>query len=170
MAGANNEYPILDRIAPSWADVSCKMQPLGGSLLVTRDFKSINSGATLDIGSQMAGGRVKQTTFGQLSNTFSFTLYLSGAQQFEKSLRDAAIAAGYVRDGGVVQIGLVFFQFDYLFTPPGSDDIYERRLKGCRLISDAEASAEGTDAMTVDYTAFVTERVKVIDGVEYALI
>ena len=170
MAGANNDYPILDKIAPSWADVTCKVQPLNGSLLVTRDFKSINSGATLDIGVQMAGGRVKQTTVGSLTNTFSFTLYLSGAQAFEKALRDVATTAGYVRDGGVVQIGLVFFQFDYLFTPPGSDDIFERRLKGCRLMSDAEASAEGTDAMTVDYTAFVTERVKVIDNVEYALI
>jgi len=75
-----------------------------------------------------------------------------------------------VRDGGVVQVSLVFFQVDYLFTPPGSVEIIERRLKGCRLLSDNEAPAEGTDATTVDYKIHVTERVKVVDGVEIALL
>jgi len=37
-------------------------------------------------------------------------------------------------------------------------------------LSDNEAPAEGTDATTVDYKIQVTERVKVVDGVEIALL
>ena len=98
------------------------------------------------------------------------TLYLTGAQAFERALKDAAIAAGYVRDGNIPQISLVQFQLDYLFTPPGSVAIWERRLLGVRLLSDSEAPAEGTDATTVDYSLFVTERHKLIDGVKVALL
>jgi hypothetical protein len=170
MAGANNEFPILDRVTPSWADFVLKIQPSGASLLTARDVKSLTSGSTLEIGLQLAGGRVKQTTTGSASHEASMTLYLSGARAFEKALKEAAETAGYTRDGGVVQIGLVFFQVDYLFTPPGTDEIWERRLKGCRLLSDTEAPSEGTDATTVDYTLHVTERVKVVDGVEVAII
>lgn len=170
MAGANNEFPIYDRIAPSWADFSVKIQPSGAALLTARDIKSLNSGSTLEIGVQMAGGRVKQTTTGSATHEGSMTLYLSGAKEFERALKDAAVAAGYTRDGGVVQLGLVFFQIDYTFTPPGTDEIWERRLKGCRLLSESEAPAEGTDATTVDYTFHVTERVKVVDEVEVAIL
>jgi len=170
MAGANNEYPILDGFAPSWADFTLKIQPSGVALLTARDVKSVNSGATVEVGVQKAGGRPKNTTVGSSSNEGSFTLYLTGAQIFERALKDAALAAGFVRDGGVVQLSLVHFQLDYLFTPPGTSAIWERRLKGCRLLSDKEAPTEGNDATTVDYTIFVTERVKVIDGVECALL
>jgi len=170
MAGANNEYPLLDGFAPSWADFSLKIQPVGVSLLTARDVKSLTSGSTVEIGVQKAGGRVRQTTVGEVSHEGSFVLYLSGARKFERALKDAALAQGFVRDGGVVQVSLVFFQVDYLFTPPGSVEIIERRLKGCRLLSDNEAPSEGTDATTVDYKIHVTERVKVVDGVEIALL
>jgi hypothetical protein len=170
MAGANNEYPLLDGFAPSWADCTLKIQATGVSLLTARDIKSINSGSTVEVGTQMAGGRPKQTTSGSVSHEGSFTLYLSGALLFERALKDAAVAAGFVRDGGVAQLSLVHFQIDYVFTPPGSTQIWERRMKGCRLLSDAEAPAEGTDATTVDYKVFVTERVKLVDGVECALL
>lgn len=170
MAGANNDFPILDGIAPSWADFVIKIQPTGASLLNSKDCKSLSSGSTREIGVQMAGGRVKQTTVGSLTHEGSMTLYLSGAVVFERALKEAAEAAGYTRDGGVVQIGLVTFQVDYLFTPPGTTDIWERRLKGCKLLSDSEAPAEGTDATTVDYTFHVTERVKIVDGVEISIL
>jgi len=170
MAGANNEYPLYDGFAPSWADFILKLQPTGVALLTARDVKSLNSGSTVEVGTQMAGGRPRQSTVGSISHEASMTLYLSGAQSFERLLKEAAIAAGYVRDGGVAQLSLVQFQIDYLFTPPGSVAIWERRLKGVRLLSEVEAPAEGTDATTCDYKLFVTERVKVIDGVECALL
>jgi hypothetical protein len=170
MAGANNDYPLLDGIAPSWADFSLKIQPSGVALVTAKDVKSFSSGSTVEVGTQMAGGRPKQVTTGSLGHEASMTLYLSGAQVFERALWNAAQAAGYTRDGGVVQISLVRFQIDYLFTPPGTDDVWERRLKGCRLLTDSEAPSEGNDATTVDYTLFVLERVKVIDGVEVALL
>lgn len=169
MAGANNDFPILDGIAPSWADVVLKITPAGASLITVRDVKSISSGSTVEVGTQLAGGRPKDVTTGQLGHEGSFTLYLSGAQQFERALMNAAVSANLTRQG-IAQISLVRFQIDYLFTPPGAVEIIERRLKGCRLLSDSEAPAEGTDATTVDYTIFIPERVKVIDGVEVALL
>lgn len=170
MAGANNDYPILDGFAPSWADFTLKIQPSGVALLTSRDVKSLTSGSTVEVGVQNAGGRPKQTTVGSSSHEGSFTLYLTGAQIFERAIKEAAEAAGFTRDGGVVQLSLVHFQIDYLFTPPGSSAIWERRMKGCRLLSDAEAPSEGTDATTVDYKVYVTERVKIIDGIECALL
>lgn len=170
MAGANNDYPILDGVAPSWADFVLRIQPSGVALVTAKDVKSLSSGSSVEVGTQMAGGRPKRVTTGSLGHECSITLYLSGAQVFERALKDAAVAAGYVRDGGVAQISLVRFQIDYLFTPPGTDDIWERRLKGCRLLTDSEAPAEGTDATTVDYTFFVMERTKIIDGVEVSLL
>ena len=170
MAGANNEFPILDGFAPSWADVTLKIKPDGASVLTARDIKSISRGRSVDVGIQMAGGRTKRSTVGSSSNEAGFVLYYSGSQAFMRALKDAAIAEGLVRDGNVAQVSLVFFQVDYIFTPPGSSEIIERRLKGCRLLSDTESPAEGTDALTVEYKLFVTESVEVIDGVEVALL
>ena len=167
---ANNEYPLLDGIAPSWADVVVKISASGQPLLTTRDIKSISSGSTVEVGVQNAGGRPKQTTTGALSHEGSMTLYLSGAQAFERDLMTAAVAKGLVRNGAIAQISLVRFQIDYLWTPPGAVEIYERRLKGCRLLSDTESPAEGTDPGTVDYKIYVLERVKVIDGREVSLL
>jgi hypothetical protein len=170
MAGANNEYPLFDGFAPSWADFTLKIQPIGVALVTARDVKSLNSGATVEVGTQMAGGRPRQSTVGSISFEASMTLYLSGAVQFERALKEAALASGYVRDGGVAQLSLVQFQIDYLFTPPAAVSIIERRLKGVRLLSEIEAPAEGTDATTVDYKLYVTERVKLVDGVQCALL
>lgn len=170
MAGANNAFPLLDGFAPSWADVALTISASGVAALDVKDFKSINSGSTVEVGVQSAGGRPRQTTYGAVAHESGFTLYLSGAQKFERMLKDAALAGGLVRDGGVAQLSLVIFGLTYFFTPVGSAEIWERRLKGCRVLSDPEAPAEGTDATTVDYTLYVTERVKVIDGVEYALL
>ena len=170
MAGGNNDYPILDGYAPSWADFAVKIQATGVSLLTARDIKSLTSGSTVDVGVQKAGGRPKQTTVGEITHECSMTLYLTGARLFEAALKDAAVAAGYVRSGGVAQTSLVQFQLDYVFTPPGTSEIWERRLKGCRVLSDTEAPAEGTDATTVDYKIYVTERVKLVGGVEVSLL
>ena len=126
--------------------------------------------SAVEVGVQNAGGRPKQTTTGALSHEGSMTLYLSGAQAFERDLMTAAVAKGLVRNGAIAQISLVRFQIDYLWTPPGAVEIYERRLKGCRLLSDTESPAEGTDPGTVDYKIYVLERVKVIDGREVSLL
>lgn len=170
MAGANNQYPIIDTIAPSWADIKVKLTPDGGSLIVVSDIKAINSGVTVEVGRDKAGGRLKRATTGDATIEAGMTVSLPGSYILEQALLAPAQAAGYVRDGNVVQIGLVRFNIEYSFTPPGSELIYERRLKGCRLLSDPETHSEGTDPTVVEYTLLVHERVKVIDGVEYALL
>jgi hypothetical protein len=170
MAGANNDYPLIDGFAPSWADASLKITPTGAPILTARDIKSVTLGSTVEVGVQMAGGRPRQTTAGSISHEAGFTLYATGAKIFERALKDAALAAGLVRDGGVVQISLVFFQGDFLYTPPGAIEIYEHRWKGCRVLSRTTAPAEGTDAATVDYKIYVTDSVEMIDGVPVALL
>jgi hypothetical protein len=170
MAGANNEYPLLDGIAPSWADISAKIQATGVALFRAKDLKSLNSGSTVEVGVQQRGGRPYQTTFGALSHEAGLTLYMSAALRLKRTLKDAALAQGLVRDGNIAQISLVFFQIDYAFTPPGTVEIFERRLRGCRLLSDTESYSEGTDPATVDYKLHVTERLWVVDGVEVSLL
>lgn len=170
MAGANNDYPLLDGFSPSWADAIVKISPDGAPVLRADDIKSINSGSTVEVGIAKAGGRPKSTTVGELSHEASMTLYYTAAVAFERALKNAAVAAGLTRNGGVAQLSLVFFSITYMFTPPGSSEIYERRLKGVRLLSDSDSASEGTDALTVEYKLHVTERVKVVDGVEVSLL
>lgn len=170
MAGANNEYPLMDGFAPSWADIKCTLQASDVALLELADIKSVASGSTVEIGHQKHGGRPYSTSVGELSHDCKMSLYATGATKLFRNLKDAALAQGFVRDGGVAQISLVHFTFGYMFTPPGTVNIYEQLWKGCRLLNDSEAPAEGTDVLSVDMSIYVRERIRMIDGVQVSLL
>ena len=67
-------------------------------------------------------------------------------------------------------ISLVQFQIQVQHTPPGSDEIYEFRLKGCRIAGRTLNSAEGSDAEQVEVPLSIIELVDIIDGQEIVLI
>ena len=163
----NVQYPILDGIAPSWGDLSCKMLVSGAALLEMIDVKSINTGTSLEIGEQRgaSGGRVVMRTTGQDKNEASMTLYASGHQKLIRTLASVAPVRGNQRI-----LSLVHFGIQYLFTPPNTDEIYEIRIKGVRYIGRAANASEGTDANTVDVSLSVAQIVDMIDGKECVLL
>lgn len=166
---ANNEYPVLDGIAPSWADVICKIAAPGAPTLDMKYFKSINTGRSVEVGEQRAGGRVMRRTTGQGSQTASATLYREGFNILLELLAAAAEAQGFTR-GNQLLVSLVHFGLELRHTPPNSVRIYCRRVKGCRYLKDDLNGAEGADADTVDIDLSPIEVADVINGKEVVLI
>lgn len=163
----NNEFPILDGIAPSWADIIVRAKPQGGPLIEMKDIAAINTGTSLEVGDQRgaSGGRVIKRTTGAGKQEASILFYRSGFQRFLRAL--AALAP---RRGNQRLISLVHFGVQIQHTPPGDVEIYEYRLKGCRYMGRKMDAAEGVDAQQVDCPISIIEIADMIDGEEVVMI
>jgi hypothetical protein len=168
----NNEFPVLDGIAPSWADLSVKMTGTGITLAEMKDIKAINSSRAVEVGKKhgASGGRVMKRTTGAANDEASWTLYRDGYQKMLRTLIAAAVAKGYVRGGNEVLISLVHFDIIWFMTPPGDTEIYQREILGARVIGDTMNAAEGTDASEVEVPLSVAKIVDVIDGKRVVLL
>ncbi len=164
-----NDYPILDGVAPSWADIIVRATPDGAPLIEVKDIAAINTNVTVEVGEQRgaSGGRVMRRTTGQVSYEASMTLYRSGYQKFIRGLKAAAEAASLAR-GNQVTIAMVHFGIQVQHTPFGDAEIYEKRIKGCRVLGRDMSLAEGIDADKVEVPLSVIEIVDMIDGKEVA--
>lgn len=167
MAGSN-EFPLLDGFAPSWGDLSCTLTPSGAPLLEMIDIKSIKTTMSLDVGEQRGatGGRLYAVTTGSAKDEAEMELYYSG---FVKMLRGLRGLAPLVR-GNQRALSLVRFGIVYQFTPPGSTEIYEVRIKGCRYTGRDHAPAEGPDAVTASVKLNPMQICDVVDGEEMVLL
>jgi hypothetical protein len=165
----NNDYPILDGVAPSWADIIIRATPDGAPLIDIKDIAAINTNSVVEVGEQRgaSGGRVVRRTTGQVSYEASMTLYRSGYQKLVRGLKAAAESAGLLR-GNQVLISLVHFGIQVQHTPFNDVEIYEYRIKGCRLLGRDLNGAEGTDADQVEVALSPLEIVDMIDGKEIA--
>lgn len=163
---ANNDFPILDGIAPSWADITIKCSIYGGALLDVKDIAAINSATTVEVGEQRgtSGRRMKRTT-GQSSEEASWTLYRSGYQKLLRNLASVAPARGNQK-----RVSLVHFDIQVQHTPPGDDEIYEYIIKGCRLMGRTLNGAEGVDADQVEVALNPIQIVDIIDGEEVVML
>lgn len=163
----NNDFPVYNGITPSWSDVIIKATPLGGSLVDVKDIKSINTQTTLEVGEQRgaSGGRVMKRTTGSASQEASITLYYPGYLQLMRALKDLAPSRDVQK-----AVGLVHFDIQVMFTPIGSDDIFDVRIRGCRIGGRTINPQEGTDPVEVEVPLKVIEIVDVIDGEEIVLL
>lgn len=163
----SQDYPVLDGIAPSWADIEVNATPNGASLIKMKDIQAINTNSTLEIGEQRgaSGGRVMKRTTGSKTDEASWTLYRTGYQNLARSLMAIAPVRGNQR-----LIGLVHFLVQVSHTPPGIDEIFEYRLKGCRVSGRQLNAAEGTDAEIAEIPLSISELVDIIDGQEVVLL
>lgn len=163
----NNQYPVLDGMAPSWADIAVKAKATGGPLIEIVDIAAINTASTLEIGEQRgaSGGRVLKRTTGAKSDEASWTLYRTGYQKLMRSLMALA-----PRRGNQALVSLVVFDIVVQHTPPGDVEIYEMRLKGCRTSGRTLNGTEGVDPDQVELPLSIGELVDVIDDVEVVLL
>lgn len=160
------DNPILDGICPSWVDIEVRVKGiLGGSLLKLGDIKAISSGSTVEVGEQREGGRVIQRTAGSVGHEAIWTLYASGYLKMQRALLPIAPLRG-----NQALISLVHFSIQILWTPPGSSDVFERRLKGCRLLGNKNDGAEGNDPSVYEMPLSPLEIADVVDGVEIVMI
>jgi len=163
----NQEFPVLDGIAPSWADIIVRVSPAGAPLIEMADIKSINTGTSVEVGEQRgaSGGRVLKRTTGAAKYEASMTLYYAGFVKLLRGLKDLAPVRGNQR-----AISLVHFGAQIQHTPPGSVEIFDMRIKGCRFLGRALNPAEGVDAQTVDVALNPLEIADMVDGVECILL
>jgi hypothetical protein len=163
----NQDYPILDGIAPSWADIQVSSSIYDGPLVEMKDIKAINTSRSVEVGKQRgaSGGRTKRRTVGQSDEEASWTLYRTGYDDLIRALASVAPARGNER-----LISLVHFDIQYQYSPPGSVKIFERKILGCRVIGDTMNDTEGSDPQEVEVPLSVIKIVDVIDGVEIVLI
>jgi hypothetical protein len=164
---ANNDFPLVDQIVPSWADISVKATPKGGALIDVKDIASVKRKRTVTVGEQQgaSGGRVMARTSGTVKYEFEWELYRSGYAQLLENLAPLA-----PKRGNQARVSLVHFNVIVQHTPPGSSRIYEWRAKGIRLLGDSMDAGEGDDADKVQVPCSVIEVVDMINGVEVLMV
>jgi hypothetical protein len=145
MTTVDNEFPVIDRVVPSFADIKISLTPLGAPLIAMKMIKSISTGSTVEVGEMVgaSGGRVMATTTGLVKYNYSMVLYRPGFEQLIEAL--AAAAKPFAIRGNEIAISLVHFNADLIWTPPGAIQKSHRRCKGLRIISDTNNPTEGTD-------------------------
>lgn len=164
MAG---NFPILDGVEPSFADIAIRVKPDGGSLVDIVDIVSINTATSLEIGETRGpGGWVRKRTSGRPSQEASMTLWRSGWQTFLRDLKALAPVAG-----GQRRISLVHFTIYVAHALPAPNDaeIWEYRIKSCRVAGRTINAAEGSEAQQVEVPLSTSQIADVIDGEEVIL-
>jgi hypothetical protein len=163
-----NEYPTINGLAPSWADIIVKAKPQGASLIDLKWISAINTAGSVEVGEARGahGGRVMKRTTGSVGYENSITFYREGALKFKRALMAIAPSRGNQKILTLAHIAVIEIQH----TPIGAEEIYLRRVKGARVIGDTLNMAEGTDADVIEVPFSVLEICDVIDGVECPLL
>ena len=160
----NQDFPVLDGIASSWADINCQASPTGGQLITLKDIAKVTRKRTVSVGEQIgaSGGRVTKHTTGSVKYELAITFYRDGYNLFIERL--AALAP---TRGNQKAIRFVTFLFQVHHTPVGSDQILHWKAKGCFPMGDSLDHAEGDTADQLECSIGCKEIVDVLeDGTE----
>jgi hypothetical protein len=135
------EYPTLNEVEPSWADIKLSFPVYGGETVITPDIAAVKWSDKVDVGLVRGtnGGRKSKRTTGQYDCDASVTFYPSGWRTFRKVL-----AAKNPK------ISLVGFDILIQHTPPGQTEIFTVKIAGCRVTGRSSDMAEGADAEKIE--------------------
>lgn len=163
---ALNDFPLIDGVVPSWADIGVKATPKGSAIIDVNDIAAVKRSRSVEVGEQKQGGRVVARTTGEVKYEFSWTLYRSGHARLLEVLAEHAP----IRQGNQARISLVPMFVQVQHTPFGSTRIYDWRAKGVRLTGDTMDAGEGSEADKVEVPTSVIEIVDFIKGKEVLFI
>lgn len=163
----NQDFPLYDGVAPSWADAKLTFKGYQTPLLQMKDIASFETTASLEVGGMqgMSGGKEIRTTTGASKHEGKMSLYYSGLHNLLDNL-----SGGMQRRGDLYVYGTVFFDAHLFWTPFGSDEIFEKQINGCRLLGAALAAAEGVEAQKIELPLKVAEVIYVIRGKKYVIL
>jgi hypothetical protein len=163
----NQAYPVLNGVEPSWADIAVTATVSGGELIQMSDISAIKWARKVEAGKKKgtSGGRVMGRTVGEQTNETGFTLYRFGYRSLIRSLAKVAPSRGNQK-----LISLVYFDIMIQHSVPDDLEIYQTKIKGCRLMSDSDDMKEGTDADQIEIGLDPMEIVNILDGEEITLI
>lgn len=168
---ANQLFPSVNGIDPSWSDIQITFNVTDGVSLTIDDIAGVKATRKVDVAVSRgaSGGRPKRRTTGSVEYDASLNLYRSGRRKLIKALIPIAESLGHVR-GNQTLIALVTFDVLIQHTPPGETEIYSRKVKGARYLGDTDDMKEGNEADQQEVPLSVIEIVDIIDGKEIALI
>lgn len=135
------DYPSLQDIEPSWADITISFPIYGGNTVVTKDIAAIKWSDKVDVGVTRGtnGGRKTKRTTGLYDCESTVTFYRAGW----RAVRDVLVAKNK-------RISLVGFDILIQHTPPGESRIYNVKIAGCRVLGRAADMSESADADKVE--------------------
>lgn len=144
-------FPTLNGEAQSWANIAVIVQGYGGTELTAADLKDLSWSETVEVGEQRStGGKLKARTVGQNKCEAKATFYADGYDALLENLAAIAVARGFVDPTGAAKVSLVGFDVLIQHTPMDQSYLVEKKLEGCRLLSDSGSHSEGTDAETIE--------------------
>ncbi len=149
----NQDFPSVQELECSWADIACTFNVPGGANVPLVDLEAIKWSRKVDVGETRgtSGGRVMKRTAGSETVEASASMTRSGVAQLVEALEVAAEAAGTVRGNEVIISG-VGFDILIQYTPLGASRIYTAKLSGCRFLGDADDAKQGNDASMIELT------------------
>jgi hypothetical protein len=135
------EYPTLNEVEPSWADIKVSIPIHDGQTIVTPEIAAIKWSDKVDVGVARGtnGGRKTKRTTGQYDCEAAVTFYRSGW----KTLRDGLA----MKDK---RISLVGFDILIQHTPPGTSQIFNVKIVGCRILGRSVDMTEGADPEKIE--------------------
>jgi hypothetical protein len=137
----SDEFPTLNEVAPSWADITVSFPVYGGETVITPDIAAMKWSDKVEVGLVRGtnGGRKSKRTTGQYDCDASVTFYREGWRTFRKILA--------AKDK---KISLVGFDFIIQHTPPGSTEIFNVKISGCRVMGRSSDMSESSDADKIE--------------------
>jgi hypothetical protein len=165
----SNDFPVYNGISPSYADLSAQAFGLDLDLLEIGDIKSINTNITVEVGEKKIGGRVIDTTTGEVSYEFGMTLYQAGWLSYVERLAQAAESLGHVR-GNYKRVSLVHHDLVYRFEVPGVAQLFEVTIKGIRYLGRNMQTAQGNDSLEVECKFHCKEIIDDLNGTQVVLL
>jgi len=147
---SEQEFPTLNDVAPSWADLTVSIPVYGGVAVKTADIVGITWEETVEVGAVrgLSGGRKRKRTRGQYDCSASLTMLRQGYRTLAAALTARAKALG-------VGLSLIGFDIVLLHTTPeltGDSEVHEVKIEGCRMTGRSGDMAEGTDADQIETT------------------
>lgn len=154
---ADQEFPTINGVEPSYADVKFEFGIYSGPLIQTNDIAGFKFSDKVTVGLKKgtSGGRIMARTVGDLESDASIIFYLGGWRKLSRGLAPIAPQK---------RISLVAFDILTKFTPPGEIDIYKFKIVGARVIGRSFDIAEGSDAQKVEIPISVI-RIEEDDGI-----
>jgi hypothetical protein len=144
----SNEFPTLNGVAPSWADIEGPSFIIqGGPTIKTPDIAAIKWEESIEVGAVRGtnGGRKTKRTSGQGDCSAGITFYLDGW----KIIRDALAAVATLKN--LSGYGKVPFDVVFQYTPPGDDAaIHTLKIVAARVVKVSGNPQEGADADKIE--------------------
>lgn len=159
-------YPSYNGVASSWADIQTTYTTTGGAVIQMAAFSDLSFSDTVTVGEQRnAGPLVTQRSAGEVAQEGKAIFWRDGAEELM-----AALASEAPTRGNQKRISLVHFDIVAQHTPFGSSDIFEVRLKGCRILSRNFAFTQGPDPDKVECDLSPLQIAQFINGEEVVLL